>query len=222
MANGDVVGVYYTGTLTNGTVFDTNVGGQLLTFTVGSGQVIPGFDQGVLGMSLNQTKKIVIPVNEAYGPVNPKLIINVPLSEFKNQTITIGMSVTETSVDGQQYQGIVTAVNSTNATLDFNSKLAGQTFVIHYKSSTDTERPTGQSLIISVRVRNSSVKTGRETYFPPILNIFVPHTLQVPVIAGFPFFMVTCFASFISLVCLHFIQYPSMVSPLILLQLIIK
>ncbi len=130
VAPGDNISVYYTGTLTNGTVFDSNVGKQPLEFTVGSGEMIKGFDQGVVGMRLNQPKTITIPTNEAYGAVNPSLIINVPLSEFKNQTIGVGNTITETG-NGQSAQGIVTSVNSTTATVDFNSPLAGQTLVFN-------------------------------------------------------------------------------------------
>lgn len=132
VANGDTIGVYYTGTLTNGTVFDSNVGEQPLVFTVGSGQVITGFDQGVVGMKLNQSKTLTIPVNEAYGPVNPELIISVPLKSFGNQSVEVGMTVTE-DANGQQVEGTVTAVNSTNATIDFNPKLAGQTLIFTIK-----------------------------------------------------------------------------------------
>ena len=128
VAAGDTIEVYYTGTLTNGTVFDSNVGQQPLQFTVGSGQVIEGFDQGVIGMKLNQTKTITIPANQAYGEVNPDLIVTVPIKEFGNQSVTKGMAVTE-SANGQQLQGTVTAVNATNATIDFNSPLAGQTLI---------------------------------------------------------------------------------------------
>jgi len=128
VATGDTVEVYYTGTLTNGTVFDSNVGKQPLQFTVGSGQVIEGFDQGVIGMKLNETKTITIPANQAYGEVNPDLIITVPISEFANQSVTKGMVVTE-NANGQQVQGTVIAVNATNATIDFNSPLAGQTLI---------------------------------------------------------------------------------------------
>ncbi len=127
---GDNISVYYTGTFTNGTVFDSNVGKQPLEFTVGSGEMIKGFDQGVIGMRLNQPKTITIPANEAYGVVNPALIVRIPLSEFKNQTISVGNTITETG-NGQTAQGIVTSVNSTTATIDFNSPLAGQTLIFN-------------------------------------------------------------------------------------------
>jgi peptidylprolyl isomerase len=133
VVTGDTVQVYYTGTLTNGTVFDSNVGKQPLQFTVGANQVIPGFEQGVIGMKLNQNRTLTIPANEAYGQVNPSLFVQVPLTEFGNYTVKQGAPITETSPTGQQYQGIVTALNSTTATIDFNPPLAGQTLVFSVK-----------------------------------------------------------------------------------------
>lgn len=128
VAKGDKISVYYTGKLTNGTVFDTNVGKAPLNFTVGAGQMIAGFDQGVIGMKLNQNKTITIPAAQAYGAVNPALIVTVPISQFGNLTPTVGMHVAY-STNGQQTQGVVTQVNKTNATVDFNSPLAGQTLI---------------------------------------------------------------------------------------------
>ena len=128
VAQGDNISVYYKLSLTNGTVIQSNFGQQPLNFTVGSGQVIAGFDNGVIGMGLNQNKTITIPANQAYGAINQSLIVIAPLSDFKNQTVHVGMSVAENS-NGKQYQGIVIAVNSTSATVNFNSPLAGQTLV---------------------------------------------------------------------------------------------
>lgn len=132
VGNGDTIEVYYTGTLTNGTVFDSNVGRQPLQFTVGSNQIIPGFDQGVLGMRLNETRNITIPASEAYGQVNPALIIMVPVSAFQNQTVQPGMIVTQNTSSGEA-SGIITAVNATTATIDFNPPLAGQTLIFEIK-----------------------------------------------------------------------------------------
>ena len=140
---GDTVQVYYTGTLTNGTVFDSNVGKQPLVFTVGSGQVIAGFDKAVIGMTINQTVNVTIPSNDAYGPVNPNLIVSVPLSRFSNKTITVGETITETG-QGQTLQGIVKSVNSTSATIDFNSPLAGQTLIFKIKLA-GIQKPSNQS-----------------------------------------------------------------------------
>jgi peptidylprolyl isomerase len=132
VANGDTVGVYYTGTLTNGTVFGSNIGQQPLEFTVGSNQIIEGFGQGIIGMKINQSRTITIPVNEAYGAVNPALIVQVPISDFSNNTVTTGMVVTENSTTGgPQVQGVVKAVNATTVTVDFNPVLAGQTLIFN-------------------------------------------------------------------------------------------
>jgi peptidylprolyl isomerase len=122
---GDNVSVYYTGSLANGTVFGSNVGGRPLNFTVGKRQVISGFDNAVIGMKLNETKTVTIPANEAYGQPNPSLIIQVPLNSFVTQNVQVGMIVIQNSSSGQA-RGIVRTVNATSATVDFNSPLAGQ------------------------------------------------------------------------------------------------
>lgn len=129
---GDTIQVYYTGKLTNGTVFDSNVGGQPLEFTVGAGQMIKGFDSGVLGMKLNQTRNITVPVNEAYGPVNPALVVKVPRDEFNN-TVYVGMRVEGRTNAGQTEEGVITALNTTIATVNLNSPLAGQTLLFQIR-----------------------------------------------------------------------------------------
>ena len=94
---GDTVSVNYTGRLENGTVFDSNVDpkfghpGQPLEFTVGAGQMIPGFDKGVLGMKIGEKKTLTLPPEEAYGaagrppliPANATLIFDVELLAIK-------------------------------------------------------------------------------------------------------------------------------------------
>jgi FKBP-type peptidyl-prolyl cis-trans isomerase 2 len=125
---GDTVRVYYTGTLTDGTQFDSNVGQQPLEFTVGSGQLIKGFDTGVVGMKLNETKTITIPASEAYGEYNPSFVIKVPLNSI-NQTVEVGMQLRASN----GAPGVVTAVNDTTASVDFNSPLAGKTLIFSIK-----------------------------------------------------------------------------------------
>ena len=87
VAAGDTINVSYTGTFTNGTVFDSNVGKSPLEFTVGAGQLIAGFDKGVIGMKVDEEKTITIPINEAYGEINPALMVQVPSNAFGNQTV---------------------------------------------------------------------------------------------------------------------------------------
>jgi FKBP-type peptidyl-prolyl cis-trans isomerase 2 len=123
---GDNVSVYYTGTFTNGTVFDSNIARGPLNFTVGANEVIPGFDQAVIGMRLNQIRNVTIPPSEAYGAVNPSMIVSLPISDFGNQSVRPGMIFTRVVSSGR-IEGKVITVNATNATLDFNPPLAGKT-----------------------------------------------------------------------------------------------
>jgi peptidylprolyl isomerase len=129
VAVGDNISVYYTGTLTNGTVFDSNVGKQPLQFVVGSGQMIKGFDQGVVGMRLNETKNITIPPAQAYGEVNQSLIVQVPRSQFGNMTLSNGLEVSTSA--GQQ--AVIKGFNATSVTVDFNPLLAGQTLTFQIR-----------------------------------------------------------------------------------------
>ncbi len=129
VAVGDNISVYYTGTLSNGTVFGTNVGGQPLNFTVGAGQMIAGFDNGVIGMKLDQNKTITLPPSEAYGYVNQSLIVQVNRSEFGNESIQVGGIVTTS--DGSE--GVITAMNASTVTVDFNPPLAGKTLTFQIK-----------------------------------------------------------------------------------------
>ncbi len=129
VADGDNVSVYYTGSFTNGTVFSTNIGQQPFNFTVGAGEVIQGFDQAVIGMSAGQNKTVTIPPQEGYGLVNQSLIVTVPLTVFGNSTVSVGAPITASDGDGGVKQGVVTSINGTNATVNFNSPLAGKTLV---------------------------------------------------------------------------------------------
>lgn len=128
-AVGDTVSVYYTGSFTNGTVFGTNVGGTPLNFTIGAGQIIPGFNDAVIGMHVGQTKNVTIPPSEGYGYVNQSKIISVPISDFGSNVPKVGgLVATSTGIEGE-----VTAVNTTNVTVDFNSPLAGKTLLFSIK-----------------------------------------------------------------------------------------
>ncbi len=125
---GDTIQVNYTGSFTNGTVFGSSAQSGPFNFTVGANQVIPGFDSAVVGMKVGEEKTVTIPANEAYGEINPALFISVPRYLFGNQSVYVGEQVTGTSTGRH---GVITAVNSTNATIDFNSPLAGKTLVFN-------------------------------------------------------------------------------------------
>jgi peptidylprolyl isomerase len=125
---GDTVEVYYTGTLDNGTIFDTNENATPLTFTLGKGMVIPGFDEAVAGMAVNNVKTVWIPSEKAYGAYNNSLIHTIDRSVFPaNVTPVSGhyyaiKKITDGSVS---YVKIINVTPST-VTLDENNELAGQ------------------------------------------------------------------------------------------------
>jgi len=79
---GDTVKVHYTGKLDDGTVFDTSDNRDPLEFVVGEGQVIPGFEESVVGMKVDETKSTRIPVEEAYGPRREDLVLVIEQGQF--------------------------------------------------------------------------------------------------------------------------------------------
>lgn len=131
--NGDTVKIHYTGTLTDGTEFDSSAGREPLQFDMGSGQVIPGFDNAVDGMSVGESKTVTIPAAEAYGERHDQLVQDVPKSALpEDMKPEVGMQLQSQSPDGQVMNLQVTAVAEDSITVDGNHPLAGQelTFAI--------------------------------------------------------------------------------------------
>ncbi len=125
--SGDTVKVHYTGTFANGTVFDSSTGGEPLTFTVGSGGVIPGFDAGVVGMRVGETKTLQIPADQAYGLYREDLVFAVdPAGISGNESLAVGQQVGITLADGQVLPATVTGVSADAVTIDANHRLAGE------------------------------------------------------------------------------------------------
>jgi len=125
---GDTVNVFYTGTLDDGTVFDTNVNATPLAFTVGKGMVVPGFEEAVVGMAVNDVKTVRIPSEKAYGSYNNSLIHVMNRSAFPaNVTPVAGQNYAIKSItDGTvSYIKIINVTQST-ITLDGNHELAGK------------------------------------------------------------------------------------------------
>ncbi|GAA4414182.1 peptidylprolyl isomerase [Nibrella viscosa] len=128
---GDTVQVHYTGTLTDGTVFDSSKGREPLEFTLGSGQVIKGFDEGISGMEIGETRTVEIPVEEAYGPAHEEMIFTLERSEIPDDIpLEIGMTL-NMHEDGnpQPVPVIVRDLTDESVTLDANHPLAGQDLV---------------------------------------------------------------------------------------------
>ena len=126
--DGDVVQVNYTGKLADGTVFDTSIGRQPLEFTLGAGQMIPGFEKAVLGMKVGEKKTVTIPSAEAYGPHLDSLIIEVPKEKVKvDGELAVGQVLGATDPNGQQIRFTVIAISDNGTvTLDANHPLAGK------------------------------------------------------------------------------------------------
>ena len=128
--SGDKVKVHYHGKLTSGETFDSSEGRAPLEFEVGSGMVIKGFDEGVTGMSVGEKKTINIPVEEAYGPKNPDMVINMPKDRFpKDMELEEGMPLMMSDGSGQNFQVVVTEIKDESVMLDANHPLAGQDLV---------------------------------------------------------------------------------------------
>lgn len=128
---GDNVQVHYTGKLTNGTVFDSSQGRQPLEFELGSGMVIPGFDAGITGMQIGESKTIEIPVDEAYGPAIPDMIITIDRNEIPaDLPLEVGMQL-NMHQDGseQPIPVVITDLTPTSVTLDANHPLAGEDLI---------------------------------------------------------------------------------------------
>jgi FKBP-type peptidyl-prolyl cis-trans isomerase 2 len=128
--SGDKIKVHYHGKLTSGETFDSSEGKAPLEFEVGSGMVIKGFDEGVTGMVVGEKKTINIPVEEAYGPKNPEMIIEMPLDRFpEDLEIEVGVPLMMSDGQGQQFQVTIVEVRETAALLDANHPLAGQDLI---------------------------------------------------------------------------------------------
>jgi peptidylprolyl isomerase len=128
LKNGDTVKVHYTGTLEDGRVFDTSKNREPLEFKVGEGQIISGFENGVIGMGLGETRDIEVPPEDAYGSRREELVMEVPAGEFPEHiTPEVGMQLQIKQQDGTPFGVVVTDVGDAAVTLDANHPLAGQT-----------------------------------------------------------------------------------------------
>jgi peptidylprolyl isomerase len=126
--DGDTVSLHYTGTLDDGTVFDSSEAGQPLSFTVGSGEVIPGFDDGVRGMEVGETRDISIAPEQAYGEYYEELVRVVPREAFPpNVTPAVGMGFELELPSGQTLPVRIIDIEGEEVTLDANHLLAGET-----------------------------------------------------------------------------------------------
>ena len=121
------VKVHYTGTLDDGSVFDSSEGREPLAFKVGAGNMIPGFEKAVLGMKLNETKSVTIPCNEAYGPVRDDLIQELDKSILpEGLNPHVGQKLQSQDNEGRAFIVVVKEVKDKTIVIDGNHELAGK------------------------------------------------------------------------------------------------
>ena len=121
------VKVHYTGTLDDGSVFDSSEGREPLAFTVGAGNMIPGFENAVLGMAINEIKKIKIPCEQAYGPVRDDLIQELNKSVLpQGLTPQVGQRLQSQDDQGRSFVVTVRQVKEQTIVIDGNHELAGK------------------------------------------------------------------------------------------------
>ncbi|WP_299201955.1 peptidylprolyl isomerase [uncultured Tateyamaria sp.] len=132
--DGDTVRIHYTGTLLDGTVFDSSDGRDPLEFVVGSGQIIPGLDVALPGMTEGDKKKVNIPCDQAYGPINPALRQGVPRDAIPDEIpLEIGLQLQMQTPQGQPMPVTVVEVGEEEVTLDANHPLAGKDLTFDFE-----------------------------------------------------------------------------------------
>ncbi len=125
---GNTVKVHYTGTLANGTVFDTSIDREPLQFTIGQGQLIPGFEQADIGMKVGESTTVNIPAAEAYGLYREDLVFSMELSQLPDNT-EVGEQLQMMQTDGSTIVVTVIEISETTAIIDANHRFAGEDLI---------------------------------------------------------------------------------------------
>lgn len=124
---GDTVHFHYIGTLIDGSVFDSSEGREPLSFTLGSGQIIPGLDAAIDGMTVGEAKTVTIPADQAYGPYDQQARQAIPRDQIPPHIpVEPGTMLQMQSPDGQAIPVTVAEADDQQVVLDANHPLAGQ------------------------------------------------------------------------------------------------
>jgi peptidylprolyl isomerase len=124
--NGDSVKVHYTGTLEDGSTFDSSRGVEPLEFILGSGQVIAGFDEAVVGMAPGEQKNVTVSADKAYGQRHEEMVITVPRAQFPAHiTPELGQQIQLSGPNNQPILVRVVGISEDSVQLDANPPLAG-------------------------------------------------------------------------------------------------
>ncbi len=130
----DTVKVHYTGKLEDGTVFDSSAEREPLEFTIGEGEIIPGFAKAVIGMEPGESKTVEVSEEEGYGPHREELMLTVDREELPpNMEVEVGQQLQVRMEDGQTAVVEVINVSESDLTLDANHPLAGETLTFEFE-----------------------------------------------------------------------------------------
>ena len=144
--NGLFVSVAYTGTLENGDIFDTSEGRQPLEVRMGEGHLIKGFEDALLGMTLNEKKVFTIEPEDAYGIRNEDHVHSFSRADIPPEMDPeVGQTVAVTSPEGHQVPCQITAVDEKHVTVDLNHPLAGEALTFDIEVVGISKTPTQQS-----------------------------------------------------------------------------
>ena len=130
--NGDTVKVHFTGRLENGEVFSKPKEDEPFEFTLGSGELIPGFEKGIVGMEVGETKTITSPPEEAFGPRHEQFLFDLRKSDLP-VTPVIGQRLQIQRRSGDLLKVTVAGVDEDTVTLDANHPSAGNTLFFEVK-----------------------------------------------------------------------------------------
>jgi len=133
VSDGKSISMEYTLTLENKEVLDTNVGGEPLTFTQGSHQIIPGLETALDGMKPGESKQVKIAPEQGYGEINPQAIQEVPIDQIPPDARKVGVQLQGKDGQGRMVHPTVTEVKEQVVVLDFNHPLAGKTLYFDVK-----------------------------------------------------------------------------------------
>jgi len=133
VSDGKTISMEYTLTLENKEVLDTNVGGEPLSFTQGSHEIIPGLESALQGMKAGESKQVTVEPEQAYGEVNPKAIQEVPIEQIPPDARKVGVQLQGKDGQGRMVTPKVTEVKEQVVVLDFNHPLAGKTLYFDVK-----------------------------------------------------------------------------------------
>ena len=143
LPDGTTVRVHYRGTLDDDSEFDSSAGRDPLEFTIGSGQVIPGFEQAVGDLAVGEKTTVRIEAEEAYGPRHDEAVQRIPRDAFPEEP-PVGVMVELQAPDGRTLAATVTEIAEDAIELDFNHPLAGEALTFELELVDTVDAPEAE------------------------------------------------------------------------------